>query len=194
MLARRNEEMMNEEQAEPNADIPERPRWLARQVKRIPTLYYVLGSIAAILAIYEVIVPHSSTSHDEYGGDATPIQCGVTIDTPKPGEVFAQGSEITMKGTLNGDIPTGSYLWVVARDKYNFFLMRPPIHVSKPMRKWSQGKVILATPGEWELHVCMANAEASEWCQIRANADDNSGFEQLPKGMESLRYITIRKQ
>jgi len=118
----------------------------------------------------------------------------MTIDVPKEGTLITQGVYNEMHGTYEGKIATGYKLWVLAKDSYNFYLMYPPTEVVPSMQSWSQTNIRLATPGRWELHVCLANEAASKWLKVRATAGNWGGFPSLPEGMETVRSVKVKRQ
>jgi len=129
----------------------------------------------------------------ELKGTAIATFGNLTIDEPAEGSSI--GADVPgMHGTFTGDIPETYKLWIVVRDQYNYFLMYPPAEVTPAMGKWSQTNVRLGTPGRWELHVCLADKTASEWFQKKADSNDWSGFATLPKGAETVRYVTVNRK
>ena len=125
---------------------------------------------------------------------AAAVAVTLTIDAPREREVIRVESYEDMHGRYVGELPVGHRLWVLARDQYNYFLMYPPTQVTPTMRHWSQTNVILATPGRWELHVCVVDEAASRWLENRANSRDWSGFPSLPEGIRTVRYVTVQKE
>jgi len=119
----------------------------------------------------------------------------IKITTPKQDDVIKVDVYNDMKGTFEGDIPTGYKLWVLAQDQFNYFLMYPPpaTQVTRTMGTWSQTNVRLAAAGIWKLHVCLANANASQKFEDRAKLNDWSGFPVLPDGMETIRYVVVER-
>jgi hypothetical protein len=118
----------------------------------------------------------------------------LTIEAPREGEVISTDVYNDMHGVFEGDIPEGYQLWVLARDQYNYFLIFPPTQFTRTMQKWSQTSVRLATPGRWELHVCLADQKASEFLRDKAEGNDWSGFSTLPKGMETISYVIVKRK
>ena len=117
----------------------------------------------------------------------------LTVEAPVEGEKIDADVLDTMKGSFVGTIPAGHRLYVLARDRYNFFLMYPPTQLSQAMKRWSQTNIRLSTEGHWELHVCVADAAGAGWLDRRAEAKDWSGFPKLPDGVETARYITVER-
>ncbi len=116
----------------------------------------------------------------------------ITIQRPRAGEALPPVYD-NMGGRFSGSIPIGYKLWVLGHDRHNYFLMHPPIQVVSTEQRWSQSNVHLATPGGWELLVCIGSDVASKWLQGRADARDWSGFSALPEGLEVLRTVAVTR-
>lgn len=169
-------------------------------------LMQVLGLLTAIIALVAAIISLKTTQKNRariekhetkietLKREVNRVALGLTIDAPRRDEIITGEVYNDMEGTFSGDIPNGYKLWVLAHDQYNYFLMHPPTQFIRTMGKWSQPNIRLVTPGNWELHVCLANDKASKWCQKRVDRNDWSGFSKLPKGMESIRYTIVNKQ
>jgi len=128
------------------------------------------------------------------GCDGPPPPPNVSIDAPLSGEIINESPYNDMHGTFEKEIPSDYTLWVVARDQYNYFLMYPPTQVNNIKKQWSQTNIRLSTPGRWELHLCVANKEATSWLEGRAKRGEWSGFSSLPKGMDSVHSVTVEKK
>jgi len=125
---------------------------------------------------------------------ASSIVAFLSIESPEEGETISGNVYDAMHGSLDRDIPYGYTLWVLAKDRYNYFLMYPPTQFARTMGKWSQTNVRLNTPGRWELHVCLADKKASAALQSKADRNDLAGFPTLPPGMETVHYVTVQKR
>lgn len=124
---------------------------------------------------------------------ADKIAIELTIDAPKEGEKIATDVFDGMNGSYAGVVPSGHKLYVLARDRFNFFLMYPPPQVAHATKRWSQTNIRLATDGRWELHVCVADGAGAAWLEGRAAADDWSGFPALPSGIQSAKSVTVER-
>jgi len=117
------------------------------------------------------------------------VKFSVAIGEPKAGQAIPPVYD-EMRGTYQGAFPGGFELWVLAQDQYNHFVMYPPTDVSHSGR-WSQKDIGLATPGRWELEVCLANKEGSQWLRSRATKRNFSGFPELPDGIEIQESVFV---
>ncbi len=122
------------------------------------------------------------------------VNVALTIESPREREVITAGIYNDMKGEYVGNIPPDYSLWVVARDAFSYFLMFPQTQYVTAMGRWSQTNIRLATDGEWQLHVVLANQAASRWFQQRADANDWRGFTQFPTGAATIRFVTVTKR
>ncbi|MBM4148324.1 MAG: hypothetical protein FJ224_04705 [Lentisphaerae bacterium] len=124
---------------------------------------------------------------------AASVAAVFTINTPRNGDNIEVPVYDEMWGTFKGTIPQGYRLWVLAKESSNFFLMHPPTQVTNTMKRWNQTNVRLATPGRWELHVCIADRDASDWLEARARQNNWSGFPTLPAGAETVEYVVVNR-
>ncbi|MCB1881452.1 MAG: hypothetical protein KDI54_15600 [Gammaproteobacteria bacterium] len=130
---------------------------------------------------------------EEIRGLAFRFALDITVDKPMEGEILPPVYD-GMEGSFQGSIPLGHEIWVLAKDRYNYFLVYPPTQVAHAAHRWSQTNVRLTAPGEWQLALCLANQSASTWLRDRAEKKDWSGFERLPSGLEILRYVKVERK
>ncbi len=123
-----------------------------------------------------------------------PASVGATITSPKEGGVVAALPYDGMAGTLEAPLPAGRSLRVLARDSYNYFLMNPPTQVVADTKAWTQTNIRLATPGNWELLLCLVDDKAAKWLDDRAAKEDWSGFSTPPPGLEILRTVHVTRE
>jgi hypothetical protein len=121
---------------------------------------------------------------------AATMVLNLVVISPRDGETVPAVYD-GMRGTFRGSIPPGYALWVLARDSSAYYLMYPRTQVVHASKTWSQTNVRLATRGEWELELCIANPAASAWLQNRADRQDWSGFPSLPGGLEIVRSVRV---
>jgi hypothetical protein len=145
------------------------------------------------ISVQSADLKHQEAKLDELTQNASRIAMDLTVDTPAEGDKIDVDVLDTMKGSFVGTIPAGDRLYVLARDRYKFFLVYPPTQLSHAMKRWSQTNVRLPTDGKWELHVCIANAVGSAWLEGRAEANDWSGFAKLPDGVQTVRYVNVER-
>src|SRR5437016_6085039 len=81
----------------------------------------------------------------------------VVIEAPTEGAVIKSGVYDDMRGTAKGNLGAGKKLWVLAQDRYNYFLMYPEPTLTNG--EWTQSNIRL-TAGRWQLHVVTADAWA----------------------------------
>ncbi len=124
---------------------------------------------------------------------ASNIALEVTIDSPISGGSISAVFD-GMKGTFRGSLPDDHQMWVLARDRHNYFLMYPPTQVVHSLGTWSQKGVRLGSPGSWELLLCIANANASLWLKNRADQQNWGGFKTLPQGLEIVGSVDVTRQ
>jgi len=167
-----------------------------------------LGLLAAAVALITALVSLSialvnnrglanqqrqlAAQSDELRALAARIALDITIQRPRAGEVLPPVYD-GMSGLFMGRIPIGYRLWVLGRDRFNYFLVYPPTQVVLTEQRWSQSNVRLPTLGSWELLVCIGNEVASKWLQGRADGRDSSGFSVLPDGLEVLRTVAVTR-
>lgn len=157
------------------------------------------GLIAAIISLKQSRENASSlTRHkidiQKLESEVNRVALGLTIDIPCQGDIISGDAYNDMKGKFTGDIPPGYRLWVLARDQFNYFLMYPPTQSIATQGLWSQTNVRLATPGRWELHVCLADEKASRSFEDKAKRNDWAGFSNLPEGVAVVRQIVVEKR
>ncbi len=155
-------------------------------------------AVALIVAVMAFVVVPTACAQSQMDDDeelkkvAKSLAATLKIEKPVKDEVIPPVYD-DMQGSFGGDIPSKYSLWVLARDRHNYFLMWPPMHVDVTNR-WSQRNVRLATKGRWELHVCLANERAAKWLKRKANRNDFSGFTLLPKGMLTVRSVSVQRK
>ena len=195
--------MIGDERAIQETEPSGRPKYqkgsMKRNIVRIRLVTVVIALLAAITSLCQACVNSSElkVQKAEIGNlqtVTTAVAVDLTIDVPEEGEIITSGTYDDMEGSYVGKLPSGYRLWVLARDQYNYFLMYPPTQVTPTMGRWSQTNVRLATPGPWELHVCVGNEVASRWLEARAKKRNWSGFPSPPEGMETVRYVTVKRQ
>lgn len=96
-----------------------------------------------------------------------------------------------MHGSCTTAVPSPYTLWVLGKDRYNYFLMYPPPQVDPVAGRWTQTNVRLNTPGNWQLAIYLADGEASAWLRRRGETGDWSGFAELPGEMVRLRTVNV---
>jgi hypothetical protein len=116
----------------------------------------------------------------------------LTIDSPESGDTISQDIYDDMKGGYMGDIPKNYTFWVLARDRYNYFIMYPQPTVA--LNSWTQSNIRLGSDGKWQLHVCLTDKEASNWFMERVNSHNFSGFQNIPQGALTIKYVDIIKE
>ncbi len=124
---------------------------------------------------------------------ASSMALEVTIDRPTTDEEIDAVYD-KMRGSFQGQIPKNHNLWVLARDRHNYFLMYPPTQIVHSKGQWSQKNIRLGSPGSWELVLCVANAEASLWLQTKADKQDWGGFPSLPAGLEIIGSVEVLRK
>ena len=117
----------------------------------------------------------------------------LTVESPKTGEMIKTNIYRGMQGEYVGDIPEGFKIWILAHDGQNYFLMYPSATVTP--NGWSQRNIKLDTLGNWELMVCLADSNGSNWFEQRATVEENfSGFSDLPDGAKILETVNIERK
>ena len=171
----------------------------------IPLATAIIALIAAILGLYKTYqqgltlqqqvktVQQQQQEIEKLRGLASRIALDITIERPKEGELLPPIYD-EMGGSFSGTIPFDHQLWVLAKDRSNYFLMYPTTQVAYAARHWSQTNIRLATQGNWQLALCLANKGASTWLQERVNKQEWSGFAELPQGIEIVRYIDVKSK
>jgi hypothetical protein len=118
----------------------------------------------------------------------------VTITNPQPHDVITTEPYEGMSGTLPSKVPDGFKLWVLAQDRYNYFLMYPPTRSMAVQESWEQSNIRLSTPGTWRLNLAVANAKGSDWFERRKQQNDWSGFPSLPDGVEIIKSVYVKRR
>jgi hypothetical protein len=164
----------------------------------------VIALITALISVYRTTQQGTEIEHqkktvqeqqqviDDIRALATRISLDFTIDVPAEGQVLPPVYD-GMEGSFRGNIPPNHHIWVLAKDRFNYFIMYPPTQVAHAAQRWSQTNVRLASSGDWQLALCLANDDASAWLQSRVDKQDWSGFAQLPNGIEILRYVKVKR-
>ena len=149
-----------------------------------------IGFITAIIALIAAVISLTQTVFNRQelkrqGEEIRAMQVvtsqvalSLQIDSPKDRSVIDKDI-IMMEGTFKGQLPYGYKLWILAMH-FQYYMMYPPTQFRRTMGKWSQTNVRLTSKGRWELHVCVANEEASSWFEAKASRGDFSGFPRLP--------------
>ncbi len=100
----------------------------------------------------------------------------ISITSPQKGTIISNNPYELLEGTFTGTIPADVSMWVLAKDPFNYFLMYPETQIIRKAGAWSQSNVRLATPGKWELFVCLASKRADSWLHAYGKAGDYKGF------------------
>lgn len=99
-----------------------------------------------------------------------------------------------ISGVINVTLPEGYKLWILTR-KSKFFLQDPPPVVTPTQATWSQNNVKLPIPGEWEIHVCVADENATKSLQRKISSGRGDiGFPELPPGLATVKYVKVTRE
>ena len=109
---------------------------------------------------------------------------------PQSGSLI-NGSNAKIKGTLSGNIPFGYNLYILTQERYNYFLQNPPVQVVSTQNRWYQDNVKFGSPGQWKIHICLADESASIHFDKMAASNNWSGFSSLPEGCRIINYVEI---
>ncbi len=121
------------------------------------------------------------------------IAASTTIEDPVEGQEITEAAYSKMHGKLYAELPSGYALRVLAHEGYNYFLMNPPTQVAGPGNEWTQDNVCMATPGSWQLSVCLADKNALAWFDDRVRRGDWGGFPTLPLGASILARVNVTR-
>lgn len=182
-------------------------KWIDKKVKREDWSGFKKLP-PGILSVNHIVVIRIFTNPLQH------VIASLSITTPRELEVIKNPVYEWMSGTYIGELPEefkDYQFWVLARERYNYFLMAPPpqfwrqangdAHLNSPSRisetlkNWSQTNIRLASTGRWELHMCLVNKRESRKFQKRIEAGDFSAlFPELRKGIHSIQCIVVRRQ
>jgi hypothetical protein len=136
----------------------------------------IIALTTAVLSLYRTIqqgaeidrhretVQQQAQAIEELRALASGVALDITIDNPAEGQVLPPVYD-DMEGSFRGSIPPNHYVWVLAKDRFDHFLMYPPTQVAHAAQRWSQTNVKLPSPGDWQLALCLANNDASACCR-----------------------------
>lgn len=166
----------------------------ASQGKQLAIQEMEMASNAKQLVNQEKELAEHQKALDALKINTTKVFRSLTIEVPNKDAKISDAVYDKMRGTFTGEIPEDYHLWVLAKDSFNFFLVSPQTQFTRTMHQWSQTNIRLNTPGQWELHVCLANKKACDWFQNRVNTNDFSGFAKLPDGAETVNIVVVEKK
>jgi lipopolysaccharide export LptBFGC system permease protein LptF len=131
---------------------------------------------------------------NKYGKDIENLKkfaLNLEISSPHH-RAIVRNTNITVTGTINGEVPEGHKLFILLKNRYNYFLQYPPISVS--IKEWSQLNVRFASNGSWKILLCLADGQAASYFDNLANQKKWGGFPKLPEGAKILKSIVVTKR
>lgn len=175
---------------------------MTKTMKMTNWIQLIAGIVALLTAIIMLIVTlkndKPNSKHEAKGKNGIiklsdlHKKIDLSITAPVDGTIITL-PVIEAKGTISGDLPHGYRLYILLKDKTNYFLQYPAVEILSSQKKWSHGNINPTSDGEWRVLVCIASQDAVKEFEGRARRSDWAGRPNLPTGAMVMQSVIISK-